>query len=454
MVAAFFASASTTEAAATGTSLPVLKQYSATGTAVSNFQAYANAMKNGVRVAVGDTDGDGQPEIVTAPGQGGGPEIRVYSLAGQLKSRFFAYAKTFRGGVNVSVYDLNGDGRAEIITGPGMGGGPDVKIFAHNGNLINRFFAFDKNFRGGVSIAAGAFGRNGEPLIAVASGYGSGHIRVFNPSGIFTGISFFPFGSVTHGLSIGALPINGQRWQLLVAPERNAPPTVKVFNLSATNVPVKSFSAFATSFRGGLRLAGADLDGDGVGEIIAGAGGGGGPQVRIFTAEGSSIRSFFAYSTSFRGGINVAAYGGLIYTGPSAIGLDGRADLPKYIEVDLSDQTLKLFVNGRLISTRKVSTGKWTTPTPVGTFAIKNKITMAYSKPYDLYMEWWMAFTPDGSYGLHALPFWKQANGGRLYEGLNHLGSPASHGCIRQSLTEATSLFRWADIGTTVIVKK
>ncbi|MBI5405340.1 MAG: L,D-transpeptidase, partial [Candidatus Kerfeldbacteria bacterium] len=362
--------------------------------------------------------------------------------------------KTFRGGVNVSVYDLNGDGRDEIIASPGTGGGPEIRVFAHNGNLINRFFAFDKNFRGGVSVAAGAFGRNGEPLIAVASGYGSGHVRVFNPSGAFTGISFFPFGSITHGLSIGALPIDGQRWQLIVAPERNASPTVKVFNLGDTDVPVKSFSALAANFRGGLRLAGTDLDHDGTGEIVVGAGGGGGPQVRIFTADGNPIRNFFAYPTSFRGGINVAAHDGVIYTGPSAIGLDGRADLPKYIEVDLSDQTLKLFENGRLMSTRKVSTGKWTTPTPVGTFAIKNKITMAYSKPYDLYMEWWMAFTPDGSYGLHALPFWKQANGGRLYEGVNHLGSPASHGCIRQSLIEAKSLFRWAEIGTTVIVKK
>jgi lipoprotein-anchoring transpeptidase ErfK/SrfK len=69
-------------------------------------------------------------------------------------------------------------------------------------------------------------------------------------------------------------------------------------------------------------------------------------------------------------------------------------------------------------------------------------------------MEWWMAFTPDGANGLHALPYWLQADGSKRYEGERDLGIPASHGCIRQSYAEAKSLFHWADIGTTVIVHR
>jgi lipoprotein-anchoring transpeptidase ErfK/SrfK len=122
--------------------------------------------------------------------------------------------------------------------------------------------------------------------------------------------------------------------------------------------------------------------------------------------------------------------------------------------VDLSDQTLTMYKNNQPISTRRVSTGKWSTPTPIGTYKTRSKAAVAYSKPYKLYMEWWMAFTPDGKYGLHSLPYWKLKNGGKLYEGAAHIGTPVSHGCIRQTLVEAKSLYDWAPIGTPVIIQK
>jgi hypothetical protein len=49
-----------------------------------------------------------------------------------------------------------------------------------------------------------------------------------------------------------------------------------------------------------------DVDGDGVDEIITGAGPSGGPQVRIFRLDGTPIGGFFAYSTAFTGGIYVS----------------------------------------------------------------------------------------------------------------------------------------------------
>jgi len=433
---------------------PTVKRFSPSGSALTSFNAYSPALRSGVRVALGDINGDGRQEIITGAGPGGGPEVRVYSPEGRLLYRFFAYAKSFRGGVVVNAYDLDGDGQAEIITGPSAGGGPDIKIFRGDGTYLRHFFAFDQKFRGGVSVVASAFGKNGEPLIAVSSGYGSGHVRLFNPRGEFTGISFFPLGKIQYGLSISALPVDNGRSKLLVTPERSQSGRVSIFNLSNTGAPERTFLALPASFRGGIRMAGSDLDHDGESEIIVSAWNGGGPQVRIFKSNGQAVRSFFAYAKSFRGGVNVAAGDGRIVTGPDAVGRDGRSDLPKYIEVDLSDQTLKYFQNGRLIGTHKVSTGKWTTPTPIGTFTIRNKITVAYSRPYDLYMEWWMAFSADGSYGLHALPYWKTAGGGKYYEGTGHLGTPVSHGCIRQSLTEAARLFRWAEIGTTVIITR
>jgi len=66
--------------------------------------------------------------------------------------------------------------------------------------------------------------------------------------------------------------------------------------------------AFDAGFRGGARVAAGDVTGDGVPDLVAGAGPGGGPHVRAFdVAAGEMVRDYFAFDPSFRGGVNVAA---------------------------------------------------------------------------------------------------------------------------------------------------
>ena len=69
-----------------------------------------------------------------------------------------------------------------------------------------------------------------------------------------------------------------------------------------------SFFAYAPTFLGGVSVATGDLAGDGVREIITGAGIGGAPQVNVYSSGSFSlIHSFFAYDIHFSGGIFVAA---------------------------------------------------------------------------------------------------------------------------------------------------
>ena len=92
---------------------------------------YGAALRGGVNVAMGDIDGDGTPDIITGAGPGGGPHVRVLSGVDfhELAS-FYAFNPSFAGGVFVASGDIDGDGRADIITGAGAGGSPHVRVFS------------------------------------------------------------------------------------------------------------------------------------------------------------------------------------------------------------------------------------------------------------------------------------------------------------------------------------
>src|SRR5690606_12171004 len=90
-----------------------------------------------------------------------------------------------------------------------------------------------------------------------------------------------------------------------------SPSAVKVFE-TETRTLSRTFSPFGSDFTGGVKVASADVTGDGVADIIAAAGPGGGPHVVVYDgATGAPLPgplgSFFAFDLSFRGGVEVAA---------------------------------------------------------------------------------------------------------------------------------------------------
>lgn len=225
----------------------------------SEFLAFDSTFSGGVRVAVGDVNGDGVSDLIVAAGPGGGPVVKTYNgQNGNLMATFFAFDSSFTGGVQLGTADIDGNGTAEVIVGAGVGGAPQVGIFnGATGAPQGAFYAYDSSLRGGVRVAGGDVDGDGKAEIVTGAGPGGG-------------------------------------------------PDVRVYRYDG-GIPRQTLSFFALDpeFRDGIYVASGNITGSSAAEIVVGAGSGGAPQVLVFTGNGTGLQSFFAYDPSFRGGVRV-----------------------------------------------------------------------------------------------------------------------------------------------------
>ncbi len=85
------------------------------------------------------------------------------------------------------------------------------------------------------------------------------------------------------------------------------PPLVKLLD-SSTGQTIDQFQPFSSDFTGGVKVVLADLNGDNQPDIITAAGAGGGPHIKVFDGKTHQVlSSFFAYNSTFSGGLNIAA---------------------------------------------------------------------------------------------------------------------------------------------------
>ena len=138
----------------------------------------------------------------------------------------------------------------------------------------------------------------------------------------------------------------------------------------------------------------------------------------------------------------------LVRIEPAQASLQPKIREGKYIDVNLSTQSMSIFEDGKLLDSYLVSTGKMGKETPRGTHAIANKSPRAWSKKYQVYLPYWMAIMPSGVFGIHELPECPDG----CKEGADELGVAVSHGCVRLGIGAAERVYNWAEVGTPVVV--
>jgi lipoprotein-anchoring transpeptidase ErfK/SrfK len=123
----------------------------------------------------------------------------------------------------------------------------------------------------------------------------------------------------------------------------------------------------------------------------------------------------------------------------------------KYVLVSLSEQHLYAYDNGQLINSFVASTGM-NNSTRVGTFSVLDKIPDAYGANWNIWMPDWLGIYWVGNLedGIHALPI--LPGGARLWSG--YLGTPISFGCVVLGVSDAAWLYSWAQVGTTIEIRR
>jgi hypothetical protein len=298
------------------TTLSAAGSHSITATFVSTTgQQVSTPTGVGVSVLPG-TPSSSTHFIVATAGPGGGPLVNVYDAStGNLITSLNAFAPIFTGGVRIAVADVNGDGTPDIICGAGPGGGPEVSVF--DGKTFQRFMDFlalPPQFAGGVWVAAGNITTSSYADIVVSADAGGGpQVAIFDGKSGAEITSFYATApQFTGGIRIACADLNGDGFaDVIAAAGPGGGPQVTIFNGKTLSL-LTAFYALPPTFTGGMYVAAGDVNGDGKADIIVGAEKGGGPEVNVFNGAAvapgvmpPSLYAFYALPPQFTGGVRV-----------------------------------------------------------------------------------------------------------------------------------------------------
>ncbi|MEW6407309.1 MAG: VCBS repeat-containing protein [Patescibacteria group bacterium] len=243
----------------------------------------AHSKYQGFNAALGDLDGDGKNEIVLGQTENK-PQIFIYKQKGKkfvLAGSFAAFGDLHLG-VNLALGDVNGDGKAEIIVGAGQGGGPQVKIFSFQANLkssqeiegkiseLGNFFAFHPKMRHGVRIATLDFDDDGkDEIIALSNLERDTQFKIYKFDRIYSlqNVTRVYGKKIKIPANLLTVDINDDgKKEIIIMPQKKLGQEFKIFGHGAE---IKnSFLDNYLDIEGGVNLAVCDLNNNKRNEVI------------------------------------------------------------------------------------------------------------------------------------------------------------------------------------------
>ena len=244
---------------------------------ITPFFAYEPSFRGGVRVYGADVTGDGEPDIITAPGPGRPGEVKVWEIIHgnayeNTDYSFFPFGPSYTGGIEISEGSITATGKTEIVAAQNLGG--LVSVFEVNPGAatpinttpVRQLRPFGSSYLGGVTIDTADIGGvtggtvtsdipDGIMELFIGSGFGiPAQVRGYNGTTASPTLfdSFSVMGSgFNRGVSVARLPqsfrtVSGPD-MLLVSSGIDGNAQVETYGFNPNAYRVAAFQAYGNA---------------------------------------------------------------------------------------------------------------------------------------------------------------------------------------------------------------
>ncbi len=350
----------------------VLRNTSSSGSiAASSFAAKIDFTTEfpAYSVAIGDVDGDGKPDLAVVWNTFQQNKVSVFRNTGTAGSISFAEKIDFTTGAqaeSVAIGDLDGDGRPELVTANTGTGANSVSVLRNTGTVAGSIsFAAKTDFTTGTdpeSVAIGDLDDDGKPDLAVAN-RGANSVSVLRNTGTVGIIAFATKTDFTTGIfprlvAIGDLDGDGKP-ELVTA--NSSANSISVLRNTGTvgSITTSSFAA-KVDFTAGtdvaitgiypapVSVAIGDLDGDGKPDLATANYGSNSVSVLRNTGTAGSITT-----SSFAAKIEFATATNPISVAIGDLDGDGKPDLAT---ANFNSNSVSVLRNADFVATPTITT--------------------------------------------------------------------------------------------------